>query len=550
MSTNKKIDIICVVVLILAIILTVLFMNGEKLGLTVVVDEDAETTTASSYFTTNDMDGDWDTSEATIITLEGEDITVSGSGAYVNDGSVYITQSGYYLVSGELTDGSIVVSAEDNSKIWIMLDGVDIYCSDDAGIIVEQADKVFLTLAYGSENTIETGSEYSEEAVEDDRDGAIFSHDDLTINGSGSLTVTTSYSHGIVSKDDLIITGGTITVTAPADGLKANDALNITDADITIDVEDDGISCDDSIYIGGGTILISNSYEGIEAVIIEIEDGDITIYSTDDGINANGGSTEEFGMGQMESSTTTDSETTEETYISISGGTLRIFNEGGNDADGIDSNGDIRISGGTIFISLTDGGSNNAIDYASENGGVAVITGGTIIAAGSSGMAESFDSTSTQASILYTTSASMEAGTTVSVVDADGNEILSWEVPYSFSSINISSPDLVIGETYTITAGDESETVTLEDVVTTAGEATAGGMGQMGGMGQGGRGGMGMAGGQAGFESEETTESEDSTDTAQSLSELDSQTWILLGVSAAVLVAGLGFAIFYRKGRL
>ena len=142
MSTNKKIDIICVVVLILAIILTVLFMNGEKLGLTVVVDEDAETTTTSSYFTTNDMDGDWDTSEATIITLEGDDITVSGSGAYVNDGSVYITQSGYYLVSGELTDGSIVVAAEDYSKVWIMLDGVDIYCEDDAGIIVEQADKV------------------------------------------------------------------------------------------------------------------------------------------------------------------------------------------------------------------------------------------------------------------------------------------------------------------------------------------------------------------------------------------------------------------------
>lgn len=489
MSTNKKIDIICVVVLILAIILTVLFMNGEKLGLTVVVDEDAEITTTSSYFTNNDMDGDWDTSEATVITLEGEDITVSGTGAYANDGNVYIAQSGYYVVSGTLSDGSIVVSAEDNSKIWIMLDGVDIYCEDDAGIIVEQADKVFLTLADGSENTIETGSEYSEEAVEDDRDGAIFSHDDLTINGSGSLTVTTSYSHGIVSKDDLIITGGTISVTAPADGLKANDALNITDADITIDVEDDGITCDTSVYIGGGTILISNSYEGIEAVIVEIEDGDITIYSTDDGINANGGSTEEFGMGQMESSITTDSETTdsettEETYISISGGSLRIFNEGGNDADGIDSNGDIRISGGTIFVSLTDGGSNNAIDYASENGGVAVITGGIIIAAGSSGMAESFDSTSTQASILYTTSASMEAGTTVSVVDADGNEIISWEVPYSFSSINISSPDLVIGETYTITAGDESETVTLEDVVTTAGEATAGGMGQMGGTGQ------------------------------------------------------------------
>ena len=395
------------------------------------------------------MDGDWDTSEATVITLEGDDITVSGAGAYVNDGSVYIAQSGYYVVSGELTDGSIVVSAEDNSKIWIMLDGVDIYSEDDAGIIVEQADKVFLTLAEGSENTIETGSEYSDEAIDDDRDGAIFSHDDLTINGTGSLTVITSYAHGIVSKDDLIITGGTISISAPEDGLKANDALNITDADITIDVEDDGITCDTSIYIGGGTILISNSYEGIEATVIEIADGDITVYSTDDGLNANGGSSEQFGMGggpgqmmgQTEeteaSETEEESDEEEETYISISGGTLRIFNEGGNDADGIDSNGDLYISGGTVFISLSDGGSNNAIDIGSENGGIAVITGGTVIAAGSSGMVEQFDSSSTQASILYTTSESVEAGTTVTVEDSEGNEVLSWEVPYSFSAIDI-----------------------------------------------------------------------------------------------------------------
>ena len=635
MSTNKKIDIICVVVLICAIVLTVLFMNGEKLGVTVVVDEDSEANSSSENFTSNDLNGDWDTSEATIITLNGDDISVSGTGAYANDGNLYITQTGYYVVSGTLTDGSIVVDAEQYSKIWIMLDGVDIYCEDDAGIIVDQADKVFLTLAEDSVNTISTGSEYSDEALEDSTSGAIFSHDDLTINGSGTLTVTTEYKHGIVSKDDLVITGGTISVTAPEDGLKANDALKIAEADITINVEDDGINSDGNVYIESGTILIENSYEGIEALIIDIVGGDITIYASDDGLNANGG-TDSFAMGGnmgngmanfdaaagAESSDTTtpveiasdsneteaseDSEEEEETYISISGGTLTIYNENGNDADGIDSNGDIYISGGTILVSMTNGGMNNAIDYASENGAICVVTGGTIIAAGSSGMVEQFDSSSTQASILYTYSAGAEAGTVVSVEDSSGNTVLSWTVPYSFSSLQISSPDLTVGDSYTIKIGDNSEVVTIEEVVTTAGDTAAsqtGGMGQMGAMGQmkggmgrmsqeqqmeagntenaetteesenmtapessedmtmpqdggmtgktgmmqGHGGGMGMFEEQQVADTEETTET---TETTQSLSEVDAETWILLGMSLVVLIAGLGFAIFYKKGKL
>ena len=175
----------------------------------------------------------------------------------------------------------------------------------------------------------------------------------------------------------------------------------------------------------------------------------------------------------------------EETYISISGGTIKIINEVGRDADGFDSNGDIKISGGAIYISMLGTGSNCALDYASENGGSAEITGGTIIACGASSMAETFDSTSTQASILYNTSETAEAGTMLTVTDADGSELLSWEVPCSFNSALISCPQMKVGSSYTIQIGDNSEVITLQEISATAGSAQSGMFG--GGMGHGGQ---------------------------------------------------------------
>ena len=321
------------------------------------------------------------------------------------------------------------------------------------------------------------------------------------------------------------------------------------------------------MFVQSGTILISDCYEGMEALIIDVSGGDVSINCEDDGFNANGGSGDmfggggqmgggrndgTFGHGGMHGSGTDEGTTGEmptppdmgeegmtgerptppdmgeegttgerptppdmgeegmsggmpagqetdtasgsgqssadtedvETYISISGGNIRIVNEVGQDADGLDSNGDIKISGGTIYISLLGTGSNCAVDYASESGGVAEITGGTIIACGASSMAEGFDSTSTQASILYNTSTVAEAGTTLTVTDADGSVLLSWEVPCSFSSALISCPEMKVGGTYTVSAGETSEEVTLESVSVTYGEAQGGMPG--GDMGQGG----------------------------------------------------------------
>lgn len=763
MSAHSKLDKICVAIVVCCLILTALFINGESLGITKIVDEDAEQNSDSEYFTANDQDGNWDTSDAVVITLTGDGAEISGNGAYANDGNVVITNAGYYVVSGSLTDGYLSVDAYDSSKVFILLNGVEINCSDDACIRVEQADKVFLTLAEGSQNTLTSGSSYSDQALKDGTDGAVFAHDDLTINGSGSLTVNAEYRHGIAANDDLVITGGTITVTAAADAVHAKDSIRIKEASITVDAGDDGMvtsneeengylyiesgslnikAADDGIHTTGqititggditvsagddgihsdtsvsfldGTLLIEECYEGIEALIIDVSGGEITIYPKDDGFNANGNSDSQIGAGGMgghrqeaftgdtavpsdmesidttggmqappdrgsmesdvgmstspdmssadsadgmpsppdmgsadsiggmptppdmgsdmgaadsagempaspspdssEENTGTQSSAAandEETYINISGGTITIINEAGNDADGLDTNGDLIISGGTIYVSLPGSGSNNAVDYGSESGGVAKISGGTIIACGASSMAEAFDSSSAQASILYNTRTAAEAGTTLAVKDSDGNVLLSWEVPCSFSSALVSFPQLEKGSTYFVAIGDNTEEITLEETAGIYGDAQnsmsggnmhrggmhAGGGGRrensstnstdteaadpdmagmsqdgsadtgteqaapdMSAMNQGGSADAGtgqmpsdtaqgeMAGGPMQVQQEQSQEEEDQADETQNAAEpLDAAAWGILGGCTVLLLAGIIIVTFYKR---
>ena len=569
MLTHKFIDRICVVILVCTMLLTILFMHGEALGIQVVSDLDTDSNEGSVWFTDNDLDSSWDTENAVRITLEGTDASIDGNGAYVMDGNVVIASAGTYVVSGELTDGSLIVSAYDNSKVWILLDGVSINCSDDAAFRVDQADKVFLTLAEGSENTFSSGETYSQEALADNTGGVLFSHDDLTINGSGSLTVTAAYKHGIDANDDLTITGGTITIEAVCDGIHANDSLEICNADLTITTGDDGlvasgeeapfymesgsvtitaaddgintsgditlaggdlviaagddgIHSDQNFLITGGSVTINESYEGIEGLTIDQQGGDIQITCSDDGFNANGGSSAQMGMGAMggfqqdnrvsedtaqsseESSETpeapasesqnTASETTaadetaqtgdqssDEAWIHISGGTLTILNSTGRDADGLDSNGDILISGGSILISLTGSGSNSAIDYNSEGGSSCLITGGTVIACGSASMAEAFDAASAQCTVLYSLSETAQAGSEFSLENEAGEVLLSWTVPNSFSCVSFSTPAMETGQTYQVTAGSLEESITLTEISSSFGQSSSpmgGGFGQ------------------------------------------------------------------------
>ena len=174
-------------------------------------------------------------------------------------------------------------------------------------------------------------------------------------------------------------------------------------------------------------------------------------------------------------STLTDQ--TQETWIHISGGNITVINQTARDADGLDSNGDIIISGGVIRVSLTNSGSNSALDCGTESGGRMEISGGEVIACGSYAMAEGFDSSSSQCSILYNIKRGAPAGTTVALEDTEGNVILSYEVPCSFSSVAISCPEMQIGETYLVAIGDSVEEITLDSVSASFGDAQSEGFG-------------------------------------------------------------------------
>ncbi|MDE7231576.1 MAG: carbohydrate-binding domain-containing protein, partial [Lachnospiraceae bacterium] len=378
--------------------------------------------------------------------LSDQGPTIDGNGAYVSEVNVCIAYAGSYVITGELTDGSVVIDAEKSDDIWISLDGVTLHCDDDAALRVEQADKVFLTLAEGTKNTISSGEQYSEGSVASGTDGAIYSRDDLTINGTGELVIDAAYRHGIVCNDDLVIAGGDITINAAEDGIHANDSVRIRDAAISISAGDDGITVSNEeetsfLYVASGSISISECYEGMEAIDITIAGGTIDIAPTDDGINANGYS--------------------ENSVIRITGGDITIINPSGRDADGLDSNGDIYIEGGRTFISVTDGGSNCALDCGSESGGECIVSGGTVIACGGSAMAEGFAADSPQGFLMHSVKGA--AGTTIRLADAQGRELLSEEIPCSFSSAVISTPALKVGDICTIEVGGAQEQVTIDN---------------------------------------------------------------------------------------
>ncbi len=442
MSKHKHIDAICIGITVFTLLLTLLFMNGKAIGIQAAASEE----NIDAMFTENDLNAAWDAGNATEIILSDEGSTVRGNGAYVNNGDVYIVYAGKYVLSGELSNGSVIVEADGDDKIWLMLNGVSIHCEEDAAIRVEQAGKVFLTLQDGTENTLYSGSSYNGEAVSAGVDGTIYSRDDLTINGAGSLRVTAEYQHGIVCNDDFVITGGTLNITAVQDAIHANDSVRIKDADLMLSAGDDGITVSNDeetsfLYVESGNITIPSCSEGLEAVQITIAGGTLDMKPIDDGLNANGYSGN--------------------SVINITGGEITVTVENGRDADGIDSNKDIFISGGKLFVSVSDSGGSCAIDCGSENGGKCEISGGTVIACGSSGMAEGFDPASTQGFLMQTVSAA--AGTPVTVKDADGNELLSETIPCSFSSVLVSTPEMNIGDTCTLIVGETETEMTIDN---------------------------------------------------------------------------------------
>lgn len=571
---------------------------------------EAGTFSSADMFTERDLAGTYEESGAVYVTLSDDGITGETDGVVIDGQMVTITAEGTYIFSGTLSEGQIVVDA-DNAKVQIVFDNVDITCASSAAVYVKSAEKVFVTLAEGSQNTLRNTDEYV--AIDDNNiDAVIFAKSDLTLNGTGSLTIISAEGHGIVSKDDLKITGGTyditaaghalsekdsvriadgtfiltaekdgihaenaddeetgyiyiadgdFTITSDGDGMDASNIVqiedgtfditagggaansqkthesdmpgggmsqnierpdgesmprmgekpdgenmpqdtttdesgtstkgikagggmylnggtyqidsaddsihsnaNITIADgtYTLATGDDGVHADDALTVNGGTITVTESYEGLEGLTVTINDGTIDITARDDGVNAAGG-TDQSGFGTfgdhfkgMDSADDETEETTDnEMWMELNGGYIHILTGG----DGVDSNGDLTINGGEIYIDGPSDNGNSAIDYGDRSS--AYVNGGTLVAIGSSGMAEGMSDSSKQEVLMVKLGEQMEAGD-VELTDNEGNVIVSYTALKSYDCVIISTAEVESGATYTLTTSGTTTEVTAE----------------------------------------------------------------------------------------
>lgn len=241
--------------------------------------------TDEDMFTDRDLDSDYEESECVSIQLEGNSAQASSDSVQISGSTITITEEAVYLISGTLDDGMIIVDADDSAKIQLVLNGAEITSETSAPIYILEADKVFVTLADNSENTLSNGGSYT--AIDDSNiDAVIYSKQDLTLNGSGALAISSPAGHGIVSNDDLVITSGTYTITSSSHGLKANDSIRLTgDTSITLSAGKDGFHAENDedtslgfIYISGGTVTVDAQGDGISAgAYAQITDGTFDI---------------------------------------------------------------------------------------------------------------------------------------------------------------------------------------------------------------------------------------------------------------------------------
>ncbi|MBG0783489.1 MAG: carbohydrate-binding domain-containing protein [Anaerolineaceae bacterium] len=327
--------------------------------------------------------------ETVAYTSTSENINLSD---YAANSIVTITAAGDYTLTGSLTNGQVVVSVGDEDEVYLYLNNVEITNSSGSAILVENAKEVVLNLVDGTVNKITDAANYANLDENGDPDAAIFSHDDLTITGSGSLAVQANYYNGIESRDDLKITSGNISVTAVNTGLFGNNSVEIeaavlaitsggdsihSDGDIlvesgslTISSGDDGMHADGAITANGGMINVLQSYEGIEATDVTINGGTINIVAGDDGINGAGGNDNSSDNGFPG-----DNFSGSQCSITINGGTITITAGTSGNGDSLDANGTITITGGdTVIVQPSTYRDYTNIDYNTSFS----LTGGTV----------------------------------------------------------------------------------------------------------------------------------------------------------------------------
>ncbi|MBQ3470230.1 carbohydrate-binding domain-containing protein [Candidatus Saccharibacteria bacterium] len=402
-------------------------------------------------------------------------------------GSLTITDSGTYHITGTLEDGLITVKANhDTGKVRLILDNVSIKNSSGPAIACYSADDLVIELV--GENYLEDGAKYSAD-FDEDVVGAIYSKDDLTFQGEGSLTVTANFQDGIVGKDDLKFNSGTYYITAADDGIRGKDSVYIVDGhfaitargdgikssndtdrgkgfvliesgEISISSGDDGIHAEQRLVIKGGKVTIEESYEGLEARVIAISGGEISVRASDDGINAGGGAdttTTNQRMGAFDAD--------ESAMIIIDGGEIYVNAAG----DGIDSNGYVYFNGGKVIVDGPTNNGNGALDA-----GIGIImNGGEAVAVGASGMAESLGENSTIYNISVYFASNQSAKTKISIKNSAGEMILEHTSAKAFNHLAAGSEKFKTDETYTIYINDEKYTdFTISSTTTMIGNTT------------------------------------------------------------------------------
>lgn len=288
-------------------------------------------------------------------------------------------------------------------------------------------------------------------------------------------TSTNDSAKGIKAGDNIVIENGTLTLDTSDDAIHSNNYVGIKNGTITIISGDDGIHADSELIIDNGTITINKGYEGLEASEITINNGNITVVSTDDGINVAGGndSSSQNRPGQNNFNDSNDT-------LTINGGTIYVNSSG----DGLDANGSIYINGGTITVEGPTDNGNSSLDYDKE----LKITGGTLLAVGSSGMAQGISNTSTQYGVLINLNTTYQKDTKVTITDSNGKEIISYTPSKSFQSVVVSTPELKENTTYKVLINNEEYTsFTTSSINTTVGSGMMNGNMMPGGNNQGRR---------------------------------------------------------------
>ena len=330
----------------------------------------------STLFSDRDREGQFEEEKSAVITLSGTSASCSSNAVKIEGTTVTITDEGTYILRGSLENGQIIVNAAKEDKTQLVLDGATVNSATSAPIYILQADKVFITLAQGSNNTLSNGGSF-ESADGNNIDGVIFSKEDITLNGSGSLTVTSPAGHGVVSKDELTVTGGSYIVNCASHGFAGKDSVSIAAATLDITAGKDGIHGENSedaslgyVYIQDGSFKIRAEGDGISAsAAMQIDGGSFDIVSGGGSKNAQQSTSDNWGgfmgggMGKPGRPTqSTNTSTTEDSTsmkgvkasgkLAINGGSFTMDTAD----DGVHSNADLTVTGGSFTISTGDDG--------------------------------------------------------------------------------------------------------------------------------------------------------------------------------------------------